>query len=370
MTTQESASNPAWTTASVRNVTVLLMTLVVSLLFVGVVRDYLMAMLLAAILAGVAQPVFRTVLRVTKGRRGLAAAITMTLLILLVLLPLAGLVAIVVGEAFQVSEEIIPWFKQQLKNPDALRFELPSWMSRNPELDLSSYDLAPKLGELAGKAGNFLLQSLSKLTQGTASLLLELFIMLYAMFFFLKDGVEIRDKILYLLPLTTDIKERLIQKGLSVTRATIKGTMVIGLIQGTLAGLAYLVAGVPAAILWGVVTAVASVIPALGTTLVWAPVVLYLFISGHTAAAIGVAIWCAAVVGSIDNILRPRLVGNDTQMPDLLILISTLGGLSLFGAVGLLIGPIVAALCVTMWDICGLTFRGYLHDGDDAKSPT
>ncbi|MCO6458939.1 MAG: AI-2E family transporter [Pirellulaceae bacterium] len=359
----------SWTTAGVRNVTIIVLTLAVSLLFVGVIWDFLMALFLAAVFAALVHPLYRLVLRNVNQRQALASGITVGLVVLVVVLPLVGLLAVVIGEAYQVSEQLVPWLKEQLRDPAALQLKLPAWIPYRDQLDLSETQLGDKLSEVAGTAGSFLLRTLSRFTQGTASFGLELFVMLYAMFFFLQQGTAIRDRLLYLLPLPKETKDRLVEKGLSVTRATIKGTMVIGAIQGALAGAAYVVAGVPGAVLWGVITAVASVIPAVGTTLIWLPVVIYLLATGHTAAAIGVAVWCAGLVGTIDNVLRPRLVGNDTKMPDLLILISTLGGLSLFGALGLLVGPIVAALCVTMWDVCSVTFRGVLDDEPPTAAP-
>ncbi len=355
------AANARFAT-TVRNVTILLMTVGISLLFLTVIRDFLLALLLATILSAMAQPLYRSIRRMVGGRNTLASGFTILFLTVLVVFPLVTLLVIVAGEAIHVTERVIPWFEEQLRDPSQRELKLPDWVPFASQVDLSSPALAEKLGDVASKAGGFLLQSLSNVTQGTASFALSLFVMIYAMFFFLKDGAKIREAVLHLLPVPQETKDRLFEKGISVTRATVKGTIVIGMIQGTLAGISYVIAGVPGAFLWGTLTAVASVVPAIGTTLVWGPVVIYLAVTGHWAAAAGVGLWCALVVGTIDNLLRPRLVGNDTQMPELLILLSTLGGLSLFGAVGLLIGPIIAALCVTMWDVCGVTFRDVLQE--------
>jgi predicted PurR-regulated permease PerM len=177
------------------------------------------------------------------------------------------------------------------------------------------------------------------------------------MFFFIKDGAAIRDQILKYLPLPEETKARLLEKGLSVTRATIKGTLVIGLVQGLLGGLAFAVLGVQGAAFWGTVMAVLSVIPGVGAALIWMPVAFYLMITGQIWPGILLLAWGGIVISSVDNILRPRLVGGDTKMPDLLILVATLGGLGMFGAVGLVVGPVIAALFVTMWDVFGVTFK-------------
>src|SRR5262249_49855304 len=146
----------------------------------------------------------------------------------------------------------------------------------------------------------------------------------------------------------------------SVSRATIKGTLVIGLLQGLLGGLAFWVLGLDGAALWGTVMAILSIIPGLGHGIVWIPATIYLAARGDWGSAIGLFVWGGAVVGSVDNFLRPWLVGKDTEMPDLMILISTLGGLILFGPVGFVVGPIVAALFVTVWDLYGTAFEEVL----------
>jgi predicted PurR-regulated permease PerM len=219
-----------------------------------------------------------------------------------------------------------------------------------------------KIGEWTSLVGQFLFKTVTMATRGTASFLLDLFVMLYAMFFFLRDGHGILSQILYYVPLHTEDELRMVEKFVSVTRATIKGSLVIGILQGSLAGGAFALAGVPAAAFWGTVMAVLSIIPGLGTALVWVPAAAWLYLSGETVEAIGLAVWCIAVVGMVDNIVRPSLVGRDTQMSDLMILLSTLGGLLFFGAPGLLIGPILAGLFITVWEIYGEAFSAYLPE--------
>ena len=151
-----------------------------------------------------------------------------------------------------------------------------------------------------------------------------------------------------------------------MTRATLKGTAVIGIMQGGLAGLAFQVVGIPSAIFWGTLMVVLSVIPGIGTALIWVPAAIILVAGGSVAKGIGLALFCGLVVGSIDNVVRPRLVGKDTQMPDLLILLGTMGGIMMFGALGLILGPIVAALFVSIWQMYGVVFRDVLPPGRQA----
>jgi len=184
--------------------------------------------------------------------------------------------------------------------------------------------------------------------------------MLYAMFFFLIDGRALLNRVLYYVPLTPQDEARLVARFVSVTRATLKGALFIAIVQGLLAGVAFLLAGVPGAAFWAAIMTVLSMIPAVGAALVWIPAVIYLFVVGHTLAALGLLAWCVLVVSTVDNLLRPRLVGRDTRMPDLLVLLSTLGGILLFGAVGVIVGPIVASLFVTVWHLYGEGFADWL----------
>ena len=198
------------------------------------------------------------------------------------------------------------------------------------------------------------------MTRGTVGFFLQLFIMLYAMFFFLADGKSILHRILFYIPLAPEDEERLLEKFVSVARATLKGSLLIAVIQGLLAGLAFWAVGVPGWAFWGTVTIVAAIIPAVGGALVWVPMVLYLFLTGHAEPAVALFLWSAVVVSAVDNFLRPRLIGRDARMSDLLILLSTLGGLMLFGPVGFVVGPIVAALFVTVWHLYGEAFGEWL----------
>ena len=164
------------------------------------------------------------------------------------------------------------------------------------------------------------------------------------------------------MPLPDGVERRILDRFTSVTRATIKGTLVIGIIQGSLAGLAFWVVGIDSAVFWGTIMSVLSIIPAVGSAIIWVPAVIILIITGQYVQAIGLLLFCSLLVGSIDNVLRPWLVGRDTELHELMIFFGTLGGISLFGIIGFIIGPIIAALFVTAWDIYAETFIDYLSD--------
>lgn len=344
----------------------LLLVIAISAIFFMMIRQFLLVLFMAAILSGLSYPLYKRMLGVTKDRAGLASALTLVILLVLVAGPLSTLAGIVTNQALEVSEVVGPWVQEQLKDPSQIETLLPDWIPFIDRLEPYRAEIIERLGESAGKVGKFLFSSLSAATRGTVMFFFYLIVLLYAMFFFLKDGRVLLQKILYYTPLSYEDKERMLERFVSVTRATLKGTIAIGLLQGTLAGIAFAVAGIKGAAFWGTIMAVLSVIPGIGAALVWVPAVAYLLIKGKIAWAIFLAAWCALVVGSADNVLRPRLVGQDTKMPDLLILLSTLGGIFLFGAAGFIIGPIVAALFVTVWDIYGSVFHEVLHEHDQS----
>lgn len=346
----------------------LILAVVISLLFLWMIRQFLVALLLAAVFSAMTRPLFDRVTAALGGRRRLAAVLTILFVLLVLIIPLAAFFGVVAAQAVHVIDNAGPWIERQLASPSLL----DDLLARFPQLGwLAEYQdtILERAGELAGTAGGFLLNNVAAFTRGTATFLLQLFVMLYAMFFFLLSGREILARMLYYLPLDPDDERRMVDKFVSVTRATIKGSLVIGIVQGGLAGLGFLVAGIPAAAFWGTVMAVLSIIPAVGSGLVWVPAVIWLYASGQGVAATALLLWCAAVVGTIDNFMRPWLIGKDTKMSDLLVLVSTLGGLFLFGAVGFILGPIVAALFVTVWDIYGRVFRDYLPGAAPPAAP-
>jgi predicted PurR-regulated permease PerM len=345
-----------------RTAFVLLLVLAVSALFVAVAWPFLKPLLFAALLASLCYPLFTWMLRLVRGRRSLAAILTLLILFILVAGPISAFVGVVVSQALNVSEHAIPWVQQQFGPASTLN--LHDWLvQRFPSLAPHVPDqaqLLESLGRAAKATGAFLVVGATELTTGTAGFLLDLFVMIYAMFFFFRDGQKMVEKIFYYMPLGHDDEQMLLDRLTSVTRATIKGTLAIGLIQGTLAGLAFWTAGIGSAAFWGTVMVVLSIVPGIGAALVWLPAVIYLYIAGQPLAATLLLVWCAAVVGTIDNLLRPKLVGKDAKMPDLLILVGTLGGLFLFGPIGFIVGPIVCGLFLTVWEIYGVTFKSIL----------
>lgn len=339
-----------------RKTFLLLVVAAISLLFFVMIRGFLMTLLMAAILAGLMYPVFRWIERQVGGRSTLASLLTLALMVVAIFGPLGTLAGIVVQQALGVTQDLGATLKPFIDDPSMLERRLallPGADRLMPYLP----KVAERGAEIVSGIGGFLVGWASAATSGTVVFLLHFAILLYALFFFFVNGPRYLRTILSYLPFNEEDNERLLERFVSVTRATLKGTLFIGMIQGTVNGFGFWLVGLPAPVFWGVVMIILSVVPAVGGALVWVPAALWLLLTGRIVQALVLAAICGAVSGSVDNLLRPRLVGRDARMPDLLILVSTLGGLGFFGAVGFILGPLVAALFLTLWEILGEQYR-------------
>lgn len=337
----------------------ILLVLGISLLFLAMIKPFLQSVFVAALFAALFTPLYRKILGRVGDRRSLASALTLITVIVFVMVPVGILLSAVARQAVQIGDTAVPWVQQQLASPglmtEVLR-ELPFYSFLEPYREHAM----DSLGNLASLASGWLVSVLKSATLGSVSVLLSFFVVLYTMFFFLIDGDRLLFYMLYYLPLDDDDETKLLARFTSVARATLKGTAVVGFLQGGLAGIALYFAGIPSALFWSFAMMLLSVVPGVGAALVWVPAVAYLLFDGQFVTAFLLTIFCALVVGTLDNVLRPRLVGNDTQMHELMIFFSTLGGLLMFGFMGFVIGPIIAALFVSLWELYGDEFKDWL----------
>ncbi len=348
-------------TDRVNKLVVILLVIFISAIFLSMIRSFLMAIFLAGIFSALSRPVYLRLQLVFKGRQSLASVATLLLICIVVLVPLGILAGVVTGQAIKLSQTSMPWVRAQLEQPGVvtdLLQNMPFYDNIMEHREL----ILKKAGEAIGFISHFLVNNLSSVTKGAINFLFIVGVWLYTMYFFLMDGERLLEKILYYLPLEDQEEQQMLDRFTSVTRATLKGSAVIGVLQGGLAGIAFWVVGIPSATFWGVVMVVLSVIPSVGTAIVWGPTAIVLAVSGQVGKGIGLFLFCAIVVGSVDNLLRPVLVGKDTQMHELMIFFGTLGGIFMFGIVGVIIGPIIAALFVTIWEIYGHAFADVLPD--------
>lgn len=341
--------------------TLIIVLIVISGLFLTMIRQFLMAIILAGIFSALSLPLYHRLENWFGGRRVLASGVTVILIVFVILIPVSGLLGIVAAQAIKVGAVAKLWIEQQVSEQGSLSglFEsIPFYSDIEPYRE----QILSKAGQLVAGTSGFIINTLTSATIGTVNVIFEVIIMLYCMFFFLVEGDRILEKILFYLPLEDHDEQRILDKFTSVTRATLKGTIVIGVLQGGLAGIAFAVLGIPSSVFWGTIMAVLSVIPSVGSALVWFPAVIFLAATGHIVKGIILFFFCGLVVGSMDNLLRPKLVGKDTQMHELMILFGTLGGIVMFGMVGMIIGPVIAGLFVTVWEIYGIAFKDVLPE--------
>ena len=258
----------------------ILLVVLISAIFLSMIRDFLMAIFLAGIFSALARPLYKRIEHWYGGRRALASLSTIFLIVIIVILPLAALMGIVSAQALKVGQTVTPWVQEQMTQPGEFH-KLLSTLPFYDEVAPYSQIIWRKAGELIGTISQFLISSIGSAAMGAVNILFMAFAMLYTMFFFLMDGNKLLQKILYYLPLQDQDEQRMLEKFTSVTRATLKGTAVIGILQGGLAGIAFWVAGIPSAVFWGTIMTVLSIIPGIGTALVWVPAVIVLAAGGN-----------------------------------------------------------------------------------------
>lgn len=331
----------------------ILLLSIVSIAFIWLLLPFYGAIFWGVILAIIFSPVQRRLLVLTKGRRTLAALANLLFIILIVIIP-------VILMSGALVQEIVTLFKRMDSGEinvanylEQITNSLPPFVVDGlSRLGISNFsDLGDKLSQFAMSAGQFLTKQAVNIGSNTFQFLISLGIMLYLLFFLLKDGSDLARHCRSLVPLSEDQKSHLFKKFTTVVRATVKGNIVVAATQGALGGVMFWILGVEGALFWGVLMAVLSLLPAVGASLIWAPVAIYFLSTGIIVKGIVLIAYGILVIGLVDNILRPLLVGKDTKIPDYIILISTLGGLSLFGLNGFVIGPLIAAMFMACWDL-------------------
>ncbi len=352
---------------------ILILALAVSAVFLWMIRSYLDALFLAAVLTLFLMPAQRMLTRIFLGRRIPAAASVLVIATVIIVIPLLAILAIVAEQAVDVVNAATPWVQQQVR---AFREggigALPEWIPFRDAIAPYQAEIAAQLGDLVSSAGRLTVDALTRATGSTLGVFLNLVVLLFALFYFLTHGERVARSGLDLMPLPPSERAMLARRTLSTVRATVKGTFVIALIQGGLTGGALAVAGVPGAAFWGMIAGVLSIVPGIGPPLIWGPAAIWLGFNDQLPAGVLLAAWGAVVVGLVDNLLRPMLVGKDAKLPDLMVLLATLGGLALFGPIGLVLGPVIASLFSAVWYLYAQSYGPLLaeasHEAEAAGS--
>ena len=338
---------------SLEKKTFLLLLVLVTIAFIWVLLPFYGAVFWAVVLAVVFAPLQRRMARRTGGRGNLSALLTLIVCLLVAILPVIFIASAMVAEGTSIYERIDSGELDIGAYVTSTKEMLPPFLQQQIDrFGMGSLDsLREQLSSAAAAGSQYLATKVFSIGQGTLQFVISFFVMLYLLFFLLRDGQELARDIRMAIPLGESTKRRLQIKFTRVVRATVKGNLVVAAVQGALGGLIFWVLGIPSPLLWGVLMAFLSLLPAAGAGIVWAPVAAYLLLSGSIWQGVVLTLFGVLVIGLVDNILRPILVGKDTRMPDYLILISTLGGLALLGLNGFVLGPLVAALFVASWNL-------------------
>jgi len=340
-------------TASVQRTVFFILLAGVTLGFLWILQPFFGAVMWAIALAILFSPLYRRLNKAMGRRRSLAALVTLLLCTVVVVLPLAAVGASVVQDIMVLSDKIQSGQLNFAAYFEQIVAASPRWLTNL----LNRFGLADMTGMqqriegVASQGSQLIAARALSVGQNTFEFVVSFGVMLYLLFFMLRDGAELSKTVRDAFPLAKPHTHYLLNKFTTVTRATIKGNVAVAVVQGGLGGVAFWFLGVQGALVWGVLMAFLSLLPAIGAALIWLPVALYLLAIGSVLKGIGLIAFCVVVIGLIDNLLRPLLVGKETQMPDYIVLMSTIGGMAIFGINGFVLGPIIAALFMTAWSL-------------------
>ena len=338
---------------SIENKSFLILIVVVSLAFGWMLTSFYGAILWGVVIAIMFAPVYRWLLRKMPQRSSLAAFLMVVLTIMIVILPLTLIAASLTQQAAVVFGKMQSGELNFGKSLQQILDALPTWatglLDRYGVSSLGG--MQEKLTAGLVKGSQAIASQALNIGQSTFGFVIDLGIMLYLLFFLFRDGDKLARRIKDAIPLRPGLRDELLQKFTIVIRATVKGSLLVALTQGALGGLIFWFLGINAALLWAVLMAFLSLLPAIGAGLVWMPLAVYLLATGSFWQGVILIAYGFLVIGLVDNIMRPMLVGKDTKLPDYVVLISTLGGIEVFGLNGFVIGPVIAAMFMTAWGI-------------------
>jgi len=325
--------------------------LIISLMFLWVLKPFFGPIFWACAVTIVFAPLHQRLRSRFNHRRNLTALMTLSIVFTIVIVPVIFIASSVIAQSLSLYERLDTGELDLEEIVTRISMRFPFVRDVLIRFDVKLDDLQEQVTNLAVATGTFLAERSLNIGQNAFQFVLNVMIMIYLTFFMLRDGPRILSSVKQALPLGSGRKRLLLDKFSDVTRAIVKGNIVIAAIQGALGGVIFWILGIPGAVLWGVVMAVVSLIPVIGAALIWAPVAIYLFAVAEYLDGIILTVFGVFVIGLADNILRPILVGRNPRLPDYLVLLTTLGGIALVGIHGFVVGPLVAALFLTFWGI-------------------
>ena len=320
---------------------------VITVLFVSIIFNFAAPILWSIVVSIIFYPVYEKFLLMTN-KKSLSSILSLILILLLVIMPSIGILGLIANELIifinSYDDYSLERYAEMIPNESIIN-DLIGWSGLNIS------QLTEKADDFLISASRIFYESVSTISANVINFFISLFIFIYLTFFFLKDGEEILQHCMDAFPMKNEDESYLLNEFQKTTRATIKGTIIVALAQGFLGYVTLLLLGIEGALIWGAVMALLSIIPAVGTILVWLPIALFLFANGQNIEASLLIFSGIFIIGMIDNLLRPILIGKETKIPDYLILLTTIGGISIFGITGFIIGPIIASLFISIWSL-------------------
>lgn len=313
-------------------------------------QPFLYALILAVIFATVFSPVHQRILSLARERRGLVALIATAFVLFIILVPVTFL-------SIQILKEATQLYSSLVDNGGATGISSGiEGIMRSLGVPLSS-TTSLDFGQYMKQGLSWLIQNLGTVFSNVAKITVDIFVLFIALYYLFKDGDKLKKSVIALSPLKDIYDEKIFHKLEIAINSVVRGSIAVGLVQGALTAIGFTIFGVPSPVLWGSVAAVAALIPGFGTSLVLVPAILFLFFTGETASAMGLLAWGFVAVGLVDNVLGPKLVGRGVQLPHFLILLSILGGISFFGPLGFLFGPLVLSLLFAFLEIYSAIYK-------------
>jgi len=321
----------------------------VTLIFLYLMRPFFIPIFWAAVVAGIFNPLYNRLLSKLK-RPNLSATLMLLIISLLIILPAGFIASLLITESMQIYNGITTDTSAiEMKVQDAL-----GALTQHPYIrhfNLDDQFIIEKFGEALKSVANYIFVHLTSLTQNTLIFLIQFCVMIYTLFFFFRDGDRILRRALRMCFLGSGKWNILYVKFIATARATLKATLLLGGLQGVSGGIIFYIAGIEGAMIWGLLMVVLAILPGIGCSIIWAPAGIIMLLGGHLWEGVSILIFGVLVISLGDNLLKPMLIGNDAEMHPLVIFLSTLGGLVVFGLSGFVIGPIVASLFLAIWEM-------------------
>lgn len=342
--------------------TVIGLLIVLGISLYPVIRSFVIPVILAAAFSTLFYPLYSKLQQVFRGNRPLSAFATCLILILCLVVPFYIVMHLMVIESLRFYQEVGPVLKNVMSTGDGSQFfQKVSRYLPTELLTTLNVNIAGVLNDTLKSLASFASKAVNRTSAGVLGLLTNIVVMFFTMFYFFIDGEALVHRLKFLSPIRDDYEDLLFSRFLLISRATVMGTIIIGIIQGLFGAATLLVFGVKSWLLWGFIMIFLSIIPMVGAWLILIPAGIFQIFSGNIWQGIAIIAICMVIVSNIDNLLRPRLVGKEAKLHDLVIFFSSLGGIAAFGVLGFIVGPVIAALFISVLDIYSIEFRQQLE---------